>query len=850
MSSTSSRSLGPTLMAAVLIVVGAIASTNVGAGVEQARANSTQLPSNPNLAGLVSLGYGHACYLVNGGEVKCWGLNTSGQAGNGTLVNVTRGTEAAVSGISTAVALTTSVFQTCALLADATVRCWGSQANGALGNGVSSFTNATSPVAVTGITNAVEVELRNGGGCVLTATQEVRCWGDNAKGAVGDGTTTNRSTPVRVSGLATPIRLSSGMNAVVSCAVTEGPTISDDDNELWCWGSNQYGQLNDGTIGLTTGAGSFYATPRRITLDGTTPLTGVVSAAVGDTSTCAHLANGTVWCWGHANGGRLGDGRASDVANSSAYPVQVKTDSTTPLTDVISLSAEQGGFCVATLSGGTRGQRCWGTVTTVLFASYLPTVTTSAVAHIMAARNAGGLQLNWCAIMDDVSLVCRGDSAPVLVTQNLSGASALARARVQPMVTGLVNCPISTAAPVTSNFVGLVSFASTSGTTPVGITLDPATGVFSGSTASTGISSVSLSATGLTSGSATATVTFDITNTAMALAPATQTRTGTSGTALTATSTLTATNRCSSVSFAVTSGTLPAGLTLNANTGVISGTPTEGSTGTVTITATDSTDPSRTATATVTFNVTGASSTAPVLPPAVSELVVQPVPTAPPTTTPSSTTMPPTTTTMPPTTAPLAPVPAPSGDLPELDSADVLVTEGGVLVTVELVVENDEALVLRSPDFELRLRGACTTGCAITEAEGRQTIHLDRQGGASVSGFGFLPGSLVHVWIFSEPRYLGALEVQPDGTYAGTFPLDDIDVGTHTLQANGVSDDNVARSANLGIVVTDVSAPTPATGALPATGTDVGSLLIAMMLVLLGGVVALASRRRAATTYD
>jgi LPXTG-motif cell wall-anchored protein len=174
------------------------------------------------------------------------------------------------------------------------------------------------------------------------------------------------------------------------------------------------------------------------------------------------------------------------------------------------------------------------------------------------------------------------------------------------------------------------------------------------------------------------------------------------------------------------------------------------------------------------------------------------------------------------------------------------VTENGQPVAAELIVENDQALVLRSQDFELRLRGACTTGCSITnDATGRETIHLDRNGGARVSGFGFLPGSLVHVWIFSEPRYLGALLVAPDGTYEGTFPLTDIAVGGHTLQTNGFSFDNVPRSANLGIVVVDNLAPTPGPTALPATGTNTTNLALwAALLALLGGITLTARRAR------
>lgn len=76
----------------------------------------------------------------------------------------------------------------------------------------------------------------------------------------------------------------------------------------------------------------------------------------------------------------------------------------------------------------------------------------------------------------------------------------------------------------------------------------------------------------------------------------------------------------------------------------------------------------------------------------------------------------------------------------------------------------------------------------------------------------------MHVWLLSEPRYLGALLVAPDGTYDGTFPLADVEIGGHTLQANGISADDVPRSANLGIVVVDPVMPEPSPVELPRTG--------------------------------
>ncbi len=410
-------------------------------------------------------------------------------------------------------------------------------------------------------------------------------------------------------------------------------------------------------------------------------------------------------------------------------------------------------------------------------------------------------------------------------------------------VTGLARCPITMTPPVAANFGGTVSYVSTSGIAPPGLTFSTGTGVFAGIPSADSSATVGIRGTGSVSGSATTQVTFAITDPAMTLTPATQSANGTVGTSITATSDLTTTNPCSTVAYTVTSGTLPDGLTLNASTGAITGTPTDISSATITITATDTTGPTRTATAVVIFDIVR-----PPLPAGVANLVTQPVATIPPTSTtaPPPTTLPSSTTTPPPTrTVPPTPVPAPQGDLPELGSTDTLVTENGEAIDVELVVENDEALVLRSQDFELRLRGACTTGCTITEdTTGRETIHLDRNGGARVSGFGFLPGSLVHVWIFSEPHYLGPLLVQPDGTYEGTFPLTDIEVGGHTLQANGTSFDNLPRSANVGIVVIDNTVPTPAPTALPATGSTTSGATFGAVLLILGAVLIWGGRRR------
>lgn len=293
-----------------------------------------------------------------------------------------------------------------------------------------------------------------------------------------------------------------------------------------------------------------------------------------------------------------------------------------------------------------------------------------------------------------------------------------------------------------------------------------------------------------------------------------------------------------SVTFAVVSGTLPPGLTLDPATGFITGTPTQATSATVVISATGS--GWGYATSTLTFDFSQVT-----LPPAVTELITRPVasPTTVPTSTPPTST-PPTSTT--PSTTPPTPTPVrdTTGALPAEAPGTGVATVDGVDVAVEVFIDVDSSLVMRGQDFELRLAGECVDGCTLIRDEsGREVLLLDSAGAAQVSGFGFKPGTLAHVWVFSEPVYLGALLVQPDGTFSGSFPLAGIAVGTHTLQTNGISFDDQARSANIGIVVQDSAAPIPGPGSLPATGTERTLLLLAVAVLLAGALLASRPRR-------
>ena len=189
----------------------------------------------------VATGASHTCVLLNDQTVQCWGSNYEGQLGNGTT-NVSS-TPVTVSGISTATAIAVSgsyFGHSCALLSDNTIKCWGYNLQGQLGDGTT--VDKSTPVTVSGISTATSVSVGGGSeeghSCALLSNNSVKCWGNNDYGQLGDGTTTDRSTPVLVSGISTAIAISAGFRH--TCALLSDSTVQ-------CWGYNNQGQLGDRT---------------------------------------------------------------------------------------------------------------------------------------------------------------------------------------------------------------------------------------------------------------------------------------------------------------------------------------------------------------------------------------------------------------------------------------------------------------------------------------------------------------------------------------------------------------------------------------------------------------------------
>ncbi len=242
----------------------------------------------------IAAGENHTCAINSSNGVSCWGLNTSGQLGNGTTTGVIG--PVAVAGLTNVVAISAGAdANTCALLADGTVRCWGSNSNGRLGNGDTLGTTFLTPQTVTGVINAVALTSGHGHSCALLADGRVSCWGNNVYGQVGDSVTLGggRPTAVVVGGVSNAVAVTAGGS--YTCALAASGTVS-------CWGSNDRGQLGDGTKTSTVNA---------VAVNNLSNAAAITAAGVFGgklAHTCALKTDGTVSCWGGNDNGQVGDG--------------------------------------------------------------------------------------------------------------------------------------------------------------------------------------------------------------------------------------------------------------------------------------------------------------------------------------------------------------------------------------------------------------------------------------------------------------------------------------------------------------------------------------------------------------
>ncbi len=273
----------------------------------------------------LAAGASHTCMIADAGTVRCWGSNQSGQLGNGTMGKASLPVEAGVIPHG-AVALAAGKDHTCALNTDGSVYCWGANAHGQLGDGTAADRSAPAPVQ--GLTDKVVLLVAGDSfSCALSESGGVKCWGWNAEGQLGDGGESDRNLPVGVNGLS---------NGVISIAAGEAHVcVLHASGGVQCWGRGYEGQLGDGLRQASS-------TP----VDATGLQAGVAAVAAGGTYSCATLQSEKVVCWGYLV---LLAGENDFGVPSETRMIQKKP-----------VSIDMGAFfaCVLTGEGGVE---CWGT---------------------------------------------------------------------------------------------------------------------------------------------------------------------------------------------------------------------------------------------------------------------------------------------------------------------------------------------------------------------------------------------------------------------------------------------------------------------------------------------------------
>lgn len=265
----------------------------------------------------VSAGSSYSVAVKSDGTVWSWGSNELGQFGDGTIGTSVILIPVQVKGVTNAKAIATGDYHTVALLKDGTMIAWGNNQYGQLGIKTSDqclqwyalWGCSKTPIKVPNLDNVVSIASGSDHVLALKADGTVWSWGSNNGGQLGDGTTSDSSTPKSVPSLTDVIAIAAGSNHSLALK---------SDGTVWAWGWNDKGQLGYSTSDVCRGPlwGNVRCSksPAQVT-----SLSGISDISGGLSHSLALKTDGSVWAWGYGTNGQLGD----NTGKESTIPVRV-----------------------------------------------------------------------------------------------------------------------------------------------------------------------------------------------------------------------------------------------------------------------------------------------------------------------------------------------------------------------------------------------------------------------------------------------------------------------------------------------------------------------------------------------